>query len=204
MEPRERILLESKALFKQRGVRSVTMDDIAGALGMSKKTLYTYFENKAEIVRAVAEEHFRREIASQEAALARGMDPVHTMLEVMLSAAKGLAEIPMHMVYDIRKHYPDAWCLFDEFKEEYILQVLRENLAQGVAEGYYRKDMDIELAALIRVAQIESSLNENYFPETKFSFVQVQMEHFKIYLHGIMTMKGKRLLYQYLNQPEDE
>ncbi|MFZ1857244.1 MAG: TetR/AcrR family transcriptional regulator, partial [Chitinophagaceae bacterium] len=57
MEPKERILLKAEELFMQYGIRSVSMDDIANNLGMSKKTLYQYFADKDELVEAVVDGH---------------------------------------------------------------------------------------------------------------------------------------------------
>ena len=204
MELPTRILVHAEALFKLRGIRSVTMDDLAKDLRISKKTLYQYFANKADLVLGVSKAHFERERNTTEALISKALDPIHGILLVLECSSKSLKEIPTHMVYDIQKLYPKSWQMFHDFKEGYLLEVVRKNLEEGVAQGLYRKDMDIELVALIRLVQIESSMNEHYFPASRFEFVKVQMEQFSLFLHGIVTLKGKKLIYNYLNQPEDE
>ena len=197
-------MAEAEVLFKRFGIRSVTMDDIAKSLHISKKTLYLYFANKAEIVHAASLRYFEDERARTDAIIAEAKDPVHGVLLVVEASSKGLREMPSHMVYDVKKFYPESWKLFDEFKAEYLQRILLKNLQDGVAAGLYRKDMDLELVALMRMVQIESSINPGYFPPDKFTFEHVQVEQLRMFLHGIVTMKGKKLIYQYLNQPEDE
>ena len=204
MEPRTRILTEADSLFKRRGVRAVTMDDIARELGMSKKTLYQYFSNKAEIVHGVTECHFEEEKAMTNEIIEKAGNAVEEFLMILQAFTKTMQEIPTNMVYEIQKYYPKAWCLFDEFKMDYVMDAVRKNLTRGVEQGLYRKDMDIEIVTMIRIAQFDMIFNPDIFPPKKWDVFKVQEEQFKLFLHGIVTMKGKKYIYKYLNQPEDE
>lgn len=204
MEPRTRILTEADSLFKRRGVRAVTMDDIARELGMSKKTLYQYFSNKAEIVQGVSSAYFEQERCMTDEIMEKAKDPVEEILLILQAFTNTMHEIPTNMVYEIQKYYPKAWCQFHEFKETYIMDAVRQNLITGVEKGLYRKDMDIEIVTKLRVEQLEMIFDQDKFPPKKYDAMMVQAEQFTLFLHGIVTMKGKKLIYKYLNQPLDE
>lgn len=179
------------------------MDDIAAHLRISKKTLYQHFENKAAIVHAYGERHFAGEIQRVDDITREAADPIHAVLLVVEASGKSLRELPAHLVYDIQKYYPRTWELFHAFKNDYALRVVRENILAGQAAGLYRQDLDPELAAHMRLSQIDASLNILFFPPEKFDHAKVQVEQLMLFLHGIVSLKGKRLLYQYLQFPED-
>jgi TetR/AcrR family transcriptional regulator, cholesterol catabolism regulator len=204
LDIKTRILDESQALFKRAGVRSVTMDDIANQLGISKKTLYQHFENKAAIVHAYGERYFAEEIARTEEITRIAQDPIHGVLLIIESSGRNFKELPSHLVFDIQKYYPSTWRLFDAFKNDYALRIVRDNLIAGQEAGLYRPDFDVELVALMRLSQIDTSFDPTFFPPERFDYGKVQIEQLKLFLHGIVSLKGKRLLYQYLQIPEDE
>ena len=150
MEPKERILTESNNLFRRRGIRSVTMDDIARELGMSKKTIYQYFNNKADIVHEVTRQHFTNERCMSDEILEKASDPVEEILMILQTMSKTFKEIPTTMIYEVQKYYPRTWDLYNEFRYGYGINMIRRNLQDGVKQGLYRKDMDIELIAKLR------------------------------------------------------
>ncbi len=204
MEAKTRILTESRGLFQRRGIRAVTMDDIARELGMSKKTIYQYFRNKAEIVQGVVEGFFQEERCMHQEILEKAHDPVEEMLLILQAMEKTFNDIPPVMIYEVRKYYPQSWNQFDHYKHDFILESIRENLEEGVRTGLYRKDMDVETVALLRLTEIEMIFNPDVFSPHENDIQKLQMELFKIFLHGVVTMRGKKLIYKYLNQPEDE
>lgn len=204
MDPKERILAETSTLFRRRGIRSVTMDDIARELGMSKKTIYQYFNNKADIVHAVTVNHFTEERCMSDEILEKAKDPIEAMLMLLQTMSKTFHEIPTTMIYEVQKYYPRSWDLFSDFKSGYVMDALRKNLEIGVQSGLYRKDMDIEIVAKLRVEQLDMAFNPIMFPPNEYDISKVTMEQFKMFIHGLVTLKGKKLIYKYLNQPEDE
>ncbi len=204
METRTRILKEAESLFKHRGVRSVTMDEIARELGMSKKTLYQYFSNKADIVHGVTLEHFQNEKCMAAEIMDKSSNPLEEFLMILQAFTSTMHEIPTNMVYEIQKYYPKAWNLFHEFKSGYITDSIRRNLEKGVEDGLYRKDMDVALVTKLRVEQLDMVFNPVIFPPKDYDVIRLQEELFKLFLHGIVTLKGKKLIYKYLNQPEDD
>jgi TetR/AcrR family transcriptional regulator, cholesterol catabolism regulator len=203
LDIKTRILKESEALFKRAGVRSITMDDIANQLGISKKTLYQHFENKAAIVHEYGKRHFAEEMAQNERYNIEAKDPIHAVVLVLEASAKTFRDMPSHLMFDIQKYYPETWQLFEAFKNDYALRAIRDNLIAGQQAGLYRQDFDVELMAHMRLSQIDAAFNPQFFPPDKFDIGQVQIAQFLHYLHGIVSLKGKHLLYQYLQLSED-
>lgn len=204
MEIKDRIRTETEMLFIRRGIRSVTMDDIARELGMSKKTIYQYYNNKADIVHAVTEGHFSEECRITDEIIKKAKDPIEEMLMILQTMSKTFHEIPVTMIYEVQKYYPRSWDLFKDFKNGYVMDALRRNLNWGRELGLYREDMDVEIVAKLRVEQLDMAFNPLVFPPSDFDPTTVQMEQFKMFIHGLVTLKGKKLIYKYLNQPEDE
>ena len=204
MDTRTRIIQGASALFLQHGLRSVTMDDVARELGMSKKTVYQFFSSKAEIIDEMVALHFKIEIEQTDAILAAAKDPVDAMVQILSTIAKSFRETPPHAVYDLRKYYPKSWKRFEDYKSGYVRKVVLENLKKGVAAGLYRKEIDLEIMAKLRVEQIDMVTDPSLFPPQKYDLAKLHIEQYTLFIHGIVTMKGKQLIYKYLNQTEDE
>jgi AcrR family transcriptional regulator len=204
MEIPKRIITQAENLFKARGIRGVTMDDIATNLGMSKKTLYQYFKNKADIVHQVTLAHFDIEICQMVSASEIAKDPVEEMVLILKSISKTFSDIPASMIYEVQKYYPKSWGLFHEFKNAHMVEAVRKNLESGRKQGLYRKDFDLQIVTKIRIEQVLMVFDPSHFPPSEFDLTKVQIEMFSLFLHGLVTEKGKTLLYQYLKTAENE
>lgn len=204
LDTKSRILHEANSLFMRRGIRSVSMDDISRELGMSKKTLYQYFRNKADIVLEGTKVHFSKEMCMNDEIMNKAQDPVEELVMILQTFARMFREMPTNMIYETRKYYPQAWRLFHDFKNDYVLKALTRNLQTGVDLGLYRSEMDVDLVARLRVEQIEMVFDPDLFPPQQYDLPILQLEMFQMFLHGIVSIKGKKLIYKYLNQPEDD
>jgi TetR/AcrR family transcriptional regulator, cholesterol catabolism regulator len=173
-----KILGKSEELFMQLGVKRVTMDDIASALSMSKKTLYQYFDNKDSLVLAVAKAHIERETLN--------------FLEI-----KNLGQINPSILFDLQRFHPQAWDCFLKFNNEFIQGMMEENLDRGIKEGYYRLGLDSKILAKIRVEQIRFLYDEKIFPNSTFEFSRVQVQILDHYIQGLLTELGRKLYIQF-------
>lgn len=204
MEVPKRIIQQATSLFKTRGIRGVTMDDISTELGMSKKTLYQYFKNKADIVHHVTLAHFEIEICQIATSNQIAQDPVEEMVLILKSISKTFSDIPSSMIYEVQKYYPKAWGLFHEFKNTHMVEAVRRNLESGRNQGLYRKDFDLEIVTKIRIEQVLMVFDPLHFSPAEYDLTKVQIEMFSLFLHGLVTENGKTLLYQYLKTAENE
>jgi TetR/AcrR family transcriptional regulator, cholesterol catabolism regulator len=197
---RERILDKAQELFFRYGVKSVTMDDIARELGISKKTIYQHFEDKNAIVYAGVEHHFEcdREIA--ERMQAEAPDPIAEVVMTSEMMRQTMSGMNPTAIFDIKKYYPQAWDLFSKYKKDFILDIVKKNLMKGVELGLYRANINVEVIARFRLEQVEMGLDPYLFPLAQFNPLDTQLELLDHFLRGIITLEGLNLYENYLKK----
>lgn len=194
----QRIIQGANELFSQYGIKSVTMDDIARHLSISKKTIYTVFEDKNDLVRQLMRQTFEGHMKMIDEGCANADNAVEEILEVMSCVKKIMGAMNPSLFYDMQKYHTDAWLLFKEFRNGYIQEKVKNNLKKGIEEGNYRNDINIDILAKLRIEQVDMAFNPFIFPSDKFNIPQVILELTRHYLYGIATLKGHRLINKYL------
>jgi AcrR family transcriptional regulator len=197
---KERIQQKAKELFMRYGFRSVTMDEIAGQLGISKKTLYQFFEDKDSLVEAVMQKemtYMQSECRKQVTESENAIEELFKDMEAMESVMDALNP---QIVFDLEKFYPKTFEKFKKHKHNFLLDVIKKNLQRGVHEELYRNDFDIEIIAKFRLESAFIMFNQELFPFGKYNVLQVSTEIYHHYIHGIATPKGKKLIEKYVQQ----
>ncbi|MEM8900589.1 MAG: TetR/AcrR family transcriptional regulator [Bacteroidota bacterium] len=197
---RERILEQASSLFMKWGIKNITLDEIAKGLGISKKTIYQYFENKGKLVYEVSKAHMQEDEREIKELTAESVNAIDELVRLVQCMTRGLNEVNPLVVYEIKKYYPESWNLFEEHKKHFLEGLVRHNLQQGIEEGLFRPSLDVEIITRMRLAQIEVGFDEEFFPPGKFDYRQVHIQMFETYLYGIVTEKGRRLLEEYLER----
>jgi AcrR family transcriptional regulator len=204
VEVKDKILAEAFRLFCRRGIKSVSMDDIALQLAMSKKTLYKWFENKDEIVQAVIKAHLQTNECGCEEMSKTAANAVDELLRIMALNKKLFSELHPSIFFDLQKYHPGAWSLFNAHKTNFILTKVKANIRRGMEEGLFRSDLDVDVMSRLRLAQIELVFNPDIFPPDQFNIGEVQMECLEHFILGIATLKGHKLINQYKKVTEEE
>ncbi len=191
-EIKNNILQKVTALFYRYGIKSVTMDDIARELGMSKKTLYQFFENKNDLINQMFELEEKRDIDITKCILVEAENAVD---ELMGFAKHGIEEFAKLMssptiVYDLQKYYKDIWLKFELGINQRIYEGTKMNIERGKKEGLYRMDIDAEIVSKIYVRQMMSFIDEDTFPIKQYNKVQLFTQYLIYHIHGIATPKG--------------
>ena len=174
------------------------MDDIAHELSISKKTIYTQFADKDEIVTKAAENHLgceKRVMQEVKSQAANAIEELFLMSKAMRRSFKNLNPAVLH---DIRRFHRTAWQSFVRFKSEFIYNTVVSNLNKGIKEGYFRSEIDVEILASFRVSQVELGFSEEIFPQEKFDFKEVQNQIFDNFVYGLLTDSGRKLYKEYL------
>lgn len=200
MEVKDKIIEGASFLFHKYGVRSVSMDDIARHLSMSKKTLYQYFKDKDELVTIGIQRHMEKEKAEYQEIEATAKDAIHEMTGVSQCMRKNLRDLNASLLFDLQKYHPKAWGVWLDFKDNYIKDSIVATLCRGVEQGLFRKEIDPEVMAIFRVEQVQMAFDDRIFPANKYDFKEVQMKFLDHFIHGIVNEKGRKLLTQYLEQ----
>lgn len=200
MDNYNNIINASHELFTRFGVRSITMDDIAKHLSISKKTIYQYFKDKHDLVLSVSKMHLEQEREEIYSIKSQTSNAIETLIEESLCMRTKMSDMNPSLIYDLQKYYPEAWNLYLESKEEVYIRSLQETLKSGIAEGYFRQDINPEILAVLRVEQIEMALNNRAYPRHKFDFKDVLIQLFDHFLNGLVSEKGRKLLKKYQQQ----
>ena len=205
MEVKEYILSESDKLFCQYGFKSVTMDDIAKHLGMSKKTIYAHFCDKNEIVNIVIDIKLQCQKCVIKENIEAAENAVHEMFFAVTHMKELLSNINPNLFYDLQKYHPQAWFCFKEFREKHLHSTIHDNLLRGIKEGYYRGNIKADILTQMRLEQIDLIFNGNSTYTTgKYGIVQVLSELTEHFLYGICTLKGHKLINKYKEITEEE
>ena len=201
---KERILKAAVDLFWRYGVKSVTMDDIAKELGISKKTIYQQFNDKDAIVKEVVEQELACEKVDMNRLETEASDPIEEVMRTSDYIRASFATVSPVLLNDLKKYHPKAWNLFQKHKHEHIIQSISGNLERGMKIGYYRRDIDVGVLARMRVEQIEMAFDPAIFPPQKFAIIEVHTQLIHHFLRGILTDQGFALYNQYAEKSATE
>lgn len=204
MDKKEQILIQSFELFMKFGIKSVTMDDIAKNLGISKKTLYRFFANKDELVHAILDKHLETDkcyIKSLENLEGNAIDD---LIQIATMVNETLKKIHPSIHYDLEKYHPSAWKKFGEHKRKFIYKSIHANIVKGMQEGLFRDDINPEILATLYVSKADVVFDPFVFPADKFAFNRVYLEMLKQHIRGMATAKGLKYLDKKLKTIESK
>ena len=200
----EKILKGAQELVFRYGIKSITMDDIAKHLGMSKKTIYQHYADKDELILKLVEFLLCHNKEEMDCIANDSKDPIHEIIGTMKMMASTFAKMNPILFHDMMKYYPESYQKFREFKENRILQMIEQNLKKGQELNLYRKDLNTKILARLRLEQIDLAVNFDAFPPDKFNLVEVHVQLLDHFLHGVCTLKGHKILNKYKELHEEE
>ena len=190
---RQRIIDAARAHFFSHGFRSVTMDDLAMELGISKKTLYAYFPGKFDLLEAVLVDKLTGvEATLKEVTRAHPDDFPATLRELLAGTQRELDEIKPPFVRDMRQKAPDVFKLVERRRAALIQRYFGRFFLEGQRAGMVRKDVPAKLIIEILLAMVQSIMNPpkmeelGMMPKEGFSGI------LKIILEGALTSKGRK------------
>lgn len=197
---REKILNGAVELFMRYGLRSISMDDIARHLTVSKKTLYQHFADKEDLITLVLESHIQENRKQYEAITKNSTNAVEELAQISQCLRKDMAETNPSVLFDLQKFHPKAWEVWLDHKNKYIRESVVRNIKQGMEEGYYRAEVNAEVIAAIRIELISMGFDQTIFPQGSFSLAEVQSQIFDHFVYGLCTDKGKKLYQKHKEQ----
>ena len=200
MEVKDRILIKAEELFMQYGIRSVSMDDIANNLAMSKKTLYQYFADKDELVEAVVDGHINEVEGDCMNCRKEAKDAIHEIFLTMEHIMEEFNNMNPMLVYDLEKFHFKAYQRFRNYKDKFLLQIIRSNIEWGIKDDLYRPDLNVDVLSKFRIESIMIPFNVAVFPPGKYNLAETSgiiIEHF---IYGLATVKGHKLIQKYNEQ----
>lgn len=174
------------------------MDDIAREMGVSKKTIYQYYPEKEELVRAIFRQHQQQWLKNSERIKATSTNAIEEILFYTDLVRQQVSTINPSLLFDLYKYHRSVWDEWSQYKANIARKSVIDTLERGIREGYFRADLDPVIIAVMRMEQIEMAFNDQLFPSAGFSVKKVHAQLFDHFISGLLTEKG-RVLYQSMN-----
>jgi AcrR family transcriptional regulator len=187
---RDKILEKSNELFLNIGFKSVTMDEIASALGISKKTLYKYFINKTALIDAVTRYMFDTICCRIDTICDQKLRPIDELFHIKRVVIEHLKDEKSSPLYQLQKYYP---AIYRSLKQKQFLimqETIQNNLKRGVQSGVFRSSIDVDFISKIYFSGMLGIKDQLIFPLTKYSMDTLTSLYLEYHLRGISTEKG--------------
>lgn len=197
MEVPARIMDTAFGLFRQYGTRSITMDDIAMALGASKKTLYAHFKDKDDLVVQSIARFLNHIITSSNELPLKAKNAIEELFLVMQLMHENFRQVNPVVMPDLQKFHPAAFQLFQDHREGFMNEMVRLNLERGIREGIYRPGLKLTVLSKFRTLAMTLCLQADAFHlqgQDMWEVQQVLVEHF---LYGVASKEGYDLITHY-------
>ena len=195
---KDQILIKATDMFLTLGYKSVTMDDIAAEMGISKKTIYQHFSNKGALVKESTLHLFETISCGIDDICALGKNPIEELFVIKEFVMKNLKNESTSPIYQLQKYYPKIHKTlmirqFDKMGDCVIV-----NLEKGIEQGLFRKEINSPLIARFYFAGMTSLKDTEIFNPEQFTSKEVQVCYLEYHLRGICTEKGIQKLEQLL------
>jgi AcrR family transcriptional regulator len=188
-----RIVEAARVHFFNHGFRSVTMDDLAAELGISKKTLYAHFPGKFDLLQAVLEDKFAGvEATLRQVTRAHPHDFPATLHQLLAGTQRELDEIKPPFVRDMRQKAPHVFKVVERRRAALVQRYFGKLFVEGQRAGMVRKDVPARLIIEILLAMIQSIMNPPKMEELGMMPKEGFAGILKIVLEGALTSKGRK------------
>ncbi len=196
---KEKILERATELFLNLGFKSVTMDDLANEMAISKKTIYTHFKNKNQLVKACTLHVFDSIAEGIDHICSLDKNPIEELYEIKRFVMHHLKQEKSSPQFQLQKYYPQIHLTLREKQFEMMLECVLENVREGIKLGIYRENLDPEFIARIYFSGVTSLKDQRLFPSKKYTSTQLMDDYLEYHLRGIVTPKGRNILNEIIN-----
>lgn len=201
MENKKQYILENVChLYLKHGIKNITMDDIAGEFGVSKKTLYQFFKDKEDLVSQVFDYFLAHPLFNlNNEKSGNAID----RLFILRQHVQGLLKhFNNNFEFELKKYYPELYRKWYDFRMQKIYRDTFKNINDGKAEGFFREEIDADFVARLQVGRMLYSLNPEYkiFTEEQLTSIDTFDKVMDYHLHAICTKKGLNYYFKILNE----
>lgn len=182
--------------FLEFGIKSISMDDIAAELAISKKKLYQLYKDKTDIVTQSIEALKGYMHCANKEFKDSTLNVIEREIEHQNRYIDTYLKIKPTFVYDLKKFYPDLYLSFGEFKRELLYTTTHKFIEEGIAQGLFREDIDPDYIAkhsvTLAFAYFHPDLNE--INDQDLSSRHFYRQHFLYHMNGLCSDKGREVL----------
>lgn len=197
---RDKIIIGASELFLNYGFKSVTMDDIANNLGISKKTIYQQFDNKTKLVEATTMSLFEIISFGIDAICSLEKNPIEEIYDIKRFVMEHLKDEKSSPQYQLQKYYPKIYASLKKKHFKVMHECVNKNLSRGINQGLYRESINIEFIIRIYFNSMLAIKDTDLFPLKNFSMNMLMENYLEYHLRGVCTDKGVKELKQFITK----
>ncbi len=191
----KKVIVEKAAeLFLNLGFKSVTMDDLAVSMGVSKKTIYQHFENKHQLVKEAVFTIFKSITAEIKKIKQHNSNPIEELHCLKMIALKYLGNEKTSPNYQLQKYYPKIYQDLKSKEYQYFGDMVKDSLKLGVESGLFRDEIDIEFVSRLYINGMRGIKDIEIFPIEQFKIETLFENYIDYHLRAIVTDKGLKSL----------
>jgi len=190
----------ASTMFKRLGIKSVSMDDLAREMGVSKKTLYQLVSNKEDLVAIVMEADFKEDMCRFAEHHDQAGDAIDEFLRNSRYFIREMREISPAALHDLQKYYPAIWKGMMQAHHEEFRRKLSENVERGMEEGLYRDNLDPDIISTLYSGMMAMVIDRQVFPAYDRPVSDIIRQMTEYHFHGIVNQFGRERLEKYLNE----
>ena len=197
---KDNILKKAADMFITLGFKSVTMDDIANEMSISKKTIYQHFSNKTELVKNVTTYVFSSIACGIDEIIEQSTNPIEELYDIKQFVLLQLKNEAVSPSYQLQKYYPKIYIKLKKMHFEKMHVCIINNINKGIKMGLYREGVNTELICRFYFSGMTNIKDEELFPSASFDPIAVQNEFLEYHLRGVCTLKGIEKVEQLIKQ----
>jgi hypothetical protein len=197
---KNKIIQKASELFLKIGFKSVTMDEIANEMAISKKTIYTHFKNKTALVAECAYCVMKGISSGIDEICALNQDPIEELFEIKKFIMRKLDDDQSSPQYQLQRYYPEISKKLHKIQFEKMMECTKGNIERGIAQGLYRSNLNPDFIGRLYFTGITGIKDHAVFPIEKFSFKYITEEYLEYHLRGIVTEKGLSTLKKIIKE----
>ncbi|MDX1463536.1 MAG: TetR/AcrR family transcriptional regulator [Marinirhabdus sp.] len=200
---KEKIIEKASEMFLTLGFKSVTMDDIANEMGISKKTIYTHFNNKETMIAVVADSVFEQVAHEIDCICELEKNPIEEIYEIKKRVMEHMRNEKASPSHQLQKYYPSIYQHLKKRQFSLMQECVVRNLNRGIAQGLFRKNIDVQFVSRIYFNGVTGIKEKNLFPASMFDSTLLYEMFLEYHLRGIVTPEGRKILNQLIDSTHD-
>lgn len=191
---KDKILESATEMFLTYGFKSVTMDDIAEKMSISKKTIYTHFSNKTKLVEETTLGMFQCISTGIDFICELDNNPIEELFQIKKFVLDNLKDEKSSPLFQLQKYYPKLHANLTKKQFEVMKDCVSVNLRRGIDGGFFRKDVDISFITRVYFKGMLGIKDIETFPQEKYSMNYLLEKYLEYHVRGIATEKGIQTL----------
>jgi len=203
-EKKLQLIQRAGAVFMKYGIKSVTMDDLARELGISKKTFYIHFKDKNDLILTSIKLKIAGEKQICQDCATAGANAIETLISISDFIIEQLSNVNPTLFYDLQKYHPEAWQVMQDHKWKFVYDNIHTNILQGIKEGLYRSNLDPKIIARYYVASIDNMMCPEIFPWPEFKTDSIVKQILRFQIRGLANEEGIKYIKENFNTKINE